>query len=211
MRAFLILLASTVAASQFETQHALDFTVPVPRKLDVLLHMRLRTRPTTLGLYQARGGPVFSYDFSDRVSLLGGYYFAQEERSGDPDLIAGHRLFGGLESGIKEGRRYSLDARALYERFLPERAPNFNRYRLRLRLSAKALVAPYTSQEVFFDNLGYRSARFAGGVRWKLRPTVELDFGYFYEARAARLGPGRHMWLTSLHFKRSAKPGDPDL
>lgn len=211
LRSLLILLASTAAAAQLETQHGFDTTLPLSRKFELLVHVRLRTRPETLGLYQARGGPILSYDLSNRVTLLGGYYFAGEQRGVDPDFIAGHRIFGGMENGLRSGRGYGLESRVLYERFLPQEAPDFNRYRLRLRLSAKSRVAPYTSQEIFLDNVGYRSTRLAGGVRWKALSFMTLDLGYFYETRASRLGPGRHMFLTSLHFQRAAKRGDPDL
>jgi hypothetical protein len=208
----LVLLAATgIAAQQIETQHGFDATVPFTPKLDVLFHCRLRTQPGRLGLYQVRLGPIVSYDLTDRWTLLGGYYFAQQENR-DGDFIAGHRAFGGVEGALLRRGRAVVDGRALVERFVPDNAPNFNRYRARTRFSWKAAVSPYVGQEWFYDRKGWRSVRVSGGVRWNVARKVELDLGYFYEPRRASVGPARHMFLTSIHFKRALKrSGDPDL
>jgi hypothetical protein len=206
-----LLIALGFCAQEVETQHGFDVTLPITSKLDVLLHTRLRTQPGRLGLYQARSGPVFSYDVSSRWSLLGGYYYVQQENR-DQEFIAGHRLFGGAEGSLYRRGRAAVDTRALYERFLPDNAADFNRYRSRFRFTWKARVSPYAGPEFFFDRSGWRSVRLSGGIRWTAARNVELDVGYFYEPRRASIGPPRHMFLTSIHFKRAAKRvGDPDL
>lgn len=198
-------------AADVETQHALDASFPLTKRLDVLLHTRFRTTTAGRGLYQARGGPVFSFEVSERLSLLGGYYFSTQEAR-DNDFFAGHRLFGGAEGTLWGSRRVSLELRGIYERFLPESEPNYNRYRTRTRVTWKGRWSPYVSSEFFFDDMGFRSARYAGGVRWKATPSVQLDFGYFFEERAARIGFDRHMIMTSIHFRKRPKgPADPDL
>lgn len=110
----LLALVATTAAAQIETQHAVDVTLPLEGKVEVLFHLRVRTRPGDLGLYQARGGPIFSYDFSERTSFTGGYYYATEEKVDDPDFVAGHRIFGGTEVAPQEGRHHALEGRVLY-------------------------------------------------------------------------------------------------
>ncbi len=146
-----------------------------------------------------------------RVTLLGGYYYAQQERKIDSDFIGGHRLFGGVEFTAVETRRLAFEQRLLTERLLSDAAPDFNRYRLRSRLSAKGAVAPYTSHEFFLDGQGWRSNRHCAGVRWSVMPAVQIDLGYLYEHRRTGVGPDRHMWLTSIHLKKSARRGVPDL
>ena len=110
----MFLAGAAVCAQETETQHGFDATLPLTKKLDVLLHTRLRTQPDRLGLYQIRSGPIFSYDVTPRWSLLGGYYYAQQENR-DQDFIAGHRLFGGLYGSLFQRGRAALDGRALYE------------------------------------------------------------------------------------------------
>lgn len=212
MRLLLILVvAAAASASDVETQHGFDGSIPLRPNIDLLLHGRLRTRPAELGLYQFRGGPILSYHVSPRTSLLGGYYYAEQQQRADDAFIAGHRIFGGVETDLRSVRRYEIDGRVVYERFLPDQVPDFNRYRARLRVSAKGPIAPYASQEHLFDNGGWRSARLAAGVRFRVAPWVQLDLGYFFEERAARIGVDRHMWLTSIHFQRKPRRGDPDL
>jgi hypothetical protein len=197
--------------SDVETQHAFDATFPVKPKLELVLHARMRTQPGGLGFYQARAGPIVSWDVTPRTALLGGYYYARQERKIDNDFIGGHRLFGGTEIAVVETRRISFDQRFLAERFLSDATDDFNRYRLRSRLSAKGWVAPYTSHEFFFDARGWRSNRHSAGIRWKALPAVQIDLGYLYEHRRAEIGTDRHMFVTSLHWKKSSRRADPDI
>jgi len=132
-------LTVQAAAADLETQHAVDVTLPLKPKLELILHSRIRTQPGGLGLYQVRAGPIFSWKASGRVALLVGYYYAQQERKADRDFIAGHRLFSGAEVAVAGNRRLAFDQRALVERLLSDATPDFNRYRFRSRLSAKTL------------------------------------------------------------------------
>ena len=194
-----------LGAASVETQHALDATLPLNPRLELLLHSRIRTQPGGLGFYQVRAGPILSWDATKRIALLGGYYYAQQERRIDRDFIGGHRFFGGAEFAVVEKRRVSFDQRVLVERFQPDAAPDFSRYRLRSRLSAKGAVAPYTSNEFFFDALGWRSNRYSLGIRWSQFKALQIDLGYFYEHRRLEVGPARHMWLTSIHWKKKSR------
>jgi hypothetical protein len=164
-----------------------------------------------VNLYQVRAGPVVSFAATSRLSLLGGYYFTQQERR-DNDFIAGHRLFGGAEGEAWSSSLLRLQWRGLAERFFPGGDPPFNRYRTRVRMSAKTRVAPYAGVELFFDNEGYRSARISTGVTWRASERIQLDLGYFFEERVRRIGFDRHMFSTSLHFRgKRPRTGDPDL
>lgn len=128
-------------AADVETQHALDVTLPLRPKLELILHSHIRTQPGGLGFYQFRAGPIVSWDPTPRITLLSGYYYAQQERKIDSDFIGGHRLFGGAEIAAAETRRWAFDQRFLAERLLSDAVPDFNRYRLRSRLSPKSSVA----------------------------------------------------------------------
>ena len=158
-------IVQPVLGAEVETQHAFDFTLPLKPQLELILHSRIRTQPGGLGFYQVRGGPIMSWEAAPRISLLGGYYYAQQERKIDNDFIGGHRLFGGAELAVLDNRRLSVEQRLRTERFLSESADDFNRYRLRCRLSAKGPIGPYTSHELFFDAQGWRSNRHSAGIR----------------------------------------------
>jgi hypothetical protein len=215
MRLLVLALSAAVAhplwGSDVETQHAFDVTLPLKPRLELIVHSRVRTQPGGLGFYQVRAGPTLSWDATGRISLLGGYYYTQQERKIDNDFIGGHRLFGGAELALMNTRRLSVDQRFVTERFFSDTADDFNRYRLRSRLSTKSSVAPYTTHEFFFDAQGWRSNRHSVGVRWSLLPALQIDLGYLYEHRRTGVGPNRHVWLTSLHWKRSPRRADPEL
>ena len=202
---------SRLLAAGVETQHAFDATLPLKAGLELVLHSRMRTQPGGMGFYQARAGPVLSWDAAPRFAILGGYYYARQERKIDNDFIGGHRFFGGTELIAAETRRFSLDQRLLAERFVSDATEDFNRYRLRTRVSFKATLAPYTSHEFFFDARGWRSNRHSAGIRWSVTPGIQLDMGYLYEHRRPDAGPARHMWLTSFVWKKGARPVDPKL
>jgi hypothetical protein len=197
-------------AADVETQHAFDVTLPLKPKLELTIHSRVRSQPGGLGFYQVRTGPVASWDAFPRMTLLSGYYYARQERKIDNDFIGGHRLFGGAEIAVVDTARFSIDQRLLAERFLSDATADFNRYRFRSRLGAKGSLAPYTSHEFLFDAQGWRSNRHSAGIRWSALPAVQIDLGYLYEHRRADVGPGRHMWLTSFHWKKSSHRADPN-
>jgi len=206
----LLASASLLRADSLETQHALDATIPLSSRFELLLHSRIRTQPAGLGFYQMRAGPILTWDATSRVALLGGYYFARQQRAIDRDFIGGHRLFGGAEFDVAQSRRLAFDQRVILERFLSDAAPDFNRYRVRSRLTFKALLSPYTSHEFFFDAQGWRGNRHSAGVRWSPLRNVQVDLGYLYEARRAQVGPARHMLLTAIHWKKPPRRADPD-
>lgn len=184
-----------------ETQHAFELTVPIADKFSLNLHSRLRTEPATQGYYQMRLGPIVTYRWKPKLSLIGGYYFGQQ-RAEDGDFVGGHRWFGGGESMLRRRARWEVDTRVLAERFGPRNASDFNRYRGRIRWSARGRIAPFTSQELLADHKGFRSVRLAAGLRFQVSKQVQAEVGYFFEPRRSDVGPHRHMWTTLFHFRR---------
>jgi hypothetical protein len=204
-----ILLATACAlpsmADTIETQHLFETTAPLGKRVDLLVHSRFRTRPDSLGFYQGRFGPIFTIKAWDQVSLIGGYYWQQQQARADGEFTAGHRVFGGAEWDAWSGRKAELDTRGLIERFSLKETLDFNRYRWRLRLGGKGRVAPYVSNEIFWDRQGWRSNRISGGVRWSVGRGWQADFGYFYEHRRFQFLGNRQMWITGLHWRPGAK------
>jgi hypothetical protein len=184
-----------------ETQHAFELVLPIKEKLSLNLHSRLRTEPPTRGIYQVRLGPIVTYRWKPKLSLIGGYYFGHQQAE-DGDFVGGHRWFGGGESMLSRRPRWEMDTRALIERFGPRNASDFTRYRGRIRWSARGRIAPFTSQELLADQSGFRSVRLATGLRLQLSEQVQAEVSYFFEPRRRDVGPHRHMWATLLHFRQ---------
>jgi hypothetical protein len=200
-----LLLPPAIFASRpgadLETQHVFDFDLRLTPRLELTLHSRVRTQPRGLDFYQARAGPVLYWSAASRVTLIGGYYYAQQERMADRDFIAGHRFFGGGEVRVAGTRRVALGQRVLAERFLSAYSPDFTRYRARTQLTAAARVQPYLGHEIFFDAKGWRSGRTSSGVRWSPGRNVRVDLGYIYEHRRQDIGRDRHLWVTSVGYE----------
>jgi hypothetical protein len=199
------------AAAQTETQHAFDASFRAGARVDIVAHARLRIRPGPLGLYQVRGGPIVEYSSADRVKLIGGYYYAEQEDSGR-NFTSGHRWFGGGEVALWKSRAPRTLFRGLAEWFEPAEGSAYWRYRFRVRISGQKKAAPYSSVENFWDARGWRSTRFAAGLRVNNGSRIALDFGYFVEPRRAAMGGTRHMFMTGVHWNfKTKRRGDPDM
>jgi len=184
-----------------ETQHAFEFSARIAEKVSLNLHSRFRTEPAAQGIYQIRFGPMVTYRWKPKLSLIGGYYFGRQQAE-DGDFVGGHRWFGGGESMLRRRPRWEVDVRGLIERFGPRNASDFTRYRGRVRWSARGKIAPFTSQELLADQSGFRSVRLAAGVRFQVSQQVQAEVGYFFEPRRRDVGPNRHMWTTLIHFRQ---------
>ena len=179
------------------------------RRTARVLHSRIRTRSGFGTLYQVRGGPVVEHDFRSNGTLLGGYY-VQPEKNGAGEWRNGQRFFGGAALAAPLGET-SPESRTLSERFLRSEAPDFNRYRRRLRGSGASEVRPWASAELPTDHRGFRSARLSAGVRRRLSKSASLDTGYVYESRVERVGAACHAVVTSFHFRTPPKYAEPEM
>lgn len=209
LAALLFGAALAARAQTLETQHGFDTTFHPRSRWEIMLHGRIRTQPRGSGVYQVRGGPLVEYELTRRVGVLGGYFFSSQEAGGG--WSSTHRPFGGVEATALSRRRYNIDVRVMAERFMPQGGRDFARYRERVRARAKWPAAPYASVEWFQDRQGLRSIRYAAGMRFRLRDSVTLDAGCFFERRPERLGGDRVMLLTTFHFLRPGRRPDADI
>jgi len=106
-----------------------------------------------------------------------------------------------------------VDLRGLAERFELAQGNGYGRYRFRLRASGRqSPVAPYGSVENFLDAHGWRSTRYAAGLKIQNGSPVSFDLGYFLEPRRADVGRTRHMFMTGIHWNfKTRRQSDPDL
>jgi hypothetical protein len=194
------------ALSELQTQHVFESSAKMG-PLEPLLHFRIRTTPQGGGLAQIRTGPILNFDVHDRVTLIGGYYFIreQEERS----WTTTHRWFGGAEVAVWK-RGIEVDARSLLERFVVVSAPDYTRFRNRVRISPPGTTAPYVSVEASFDADGLRSMRYSAGIRRTIVEELIVDIGYFYENRRPGASPDRHVIGTTIHWRDKTTRLDAD-
>jgi hypothetical protein len=209
-RCFPILLltvswAIPIHAGEVQSQHALDTSIKAG-KWRAVLHSRARTRLESVDLYQFRVGPIVDYSLTSRVTLIGGYYFARNEREFRLWSTTHRPFVGGAFA--TQYRRANIEARSLVERFFVPGAGDFNRYRQRVLLMDAR--GPYSSVEGFVDAAGLRSMRYGAGWRIGPKSVVSIDLGYFFETRRLIEGGNRHMFLTSIHIRRQGKRIDPD-
>ena len=100
------------------------------------------------------------------------------------------------------GAGLRVDTRGVIERYFPPDAPQFSRYRHRLRLRSDRRIGPYAGGEWFFDKGGYLSGRYGAGLRWKCAASIALEFGYLYDARRVTVGEPRHVIVTQFTIDR---------
>lgn len=203
---FLMFSSCFDARAEIQTQHILDSSVAIG-PVEPLWHVRVRTTPQGGGVSQIRTGPILNFDMKERATVIVGYYYtrAKEERA----WTTTHRTFGGVEVAAWK-RKVEVDVRSLVERFAEVSAPDYTRFRNRLRLSPAGATAPYVGIEGFIDAHGLRSVRYSAGLRRVLSQELSVDIGYFYENRQARAGADRHVVGTTIHWRDKSTRLDAD-
>lgn len=197
---FLLLLAlPPTGVAQTETQNIFSFPWQAGKNTEITFVGRLRTRPGDEGFYQVRAGAILQQDAGSRVGLIAGYYFAERENDAE-DWEGSSRYFAGFSHKLFEWKG-SWEARHLSEFFDVPGAGNYYRVRHRGGWAAPTRVAPFANVEVFWDQMGWRSTRWQGGVAWRISRRVSVDAHYFYEPRRLDVGlKPRHMWGTTLRI-----------
>ena len=103
-----------------------------------------------------------------------------------------------------------MDARSLLERFVEVSAPDYTRFRNRVRISPPGATAPYVSVEALFDADGLRGMRYSAGIRRTITDELSFDIGYFYENRRPGASPDRHVIGTTIHWRDKKTRLDTD-
>ncbi len=188
------------AYAQPETQHVLNMPWRINPRVELTLHSRYRTRPTSQGLYQGRAGALLGVRLSPRVTTIAGYYFAEEEEKSS-DWEGWNRVFGGVEHRIANWKG-AWAGRHLAERFYAPRGLAYYRVRHRFGWESRSRVAPYSNIEVFWDRNAWRSIRLQGGLRYRFNARTSWDFHYFHEPRRQDVGWwARNMYGTTLEIR----------
>ena len=157
--AFLLLFVAAVQAEDLETSHAFNVNFELAPKWSLLLHTRVRTFQDAHSFYQARGGPIETWQALPRLSVLSGYYYIDQNTRLSKAYTL-HRMWGGGQYRVINASRWSLDGRGVYERFISEQFLDYTRL-LRFKMPGSPLAQPYRGS-------GSRLwARPAGSAGWR--------------------------------------------
>jgi hypothetical protein len=137
----ILLSAEAGLATEFYSWHVLDDALIATKRLEVILHSRMRTRQEFHSLQQVRFGPIVRASLHPRVIGFAGYYYQPAHEPGGP-WDSGHRAFVGIELPFRKGTT-SVTQRVAFERHIGTGRPNYNRYRTYTRLTWEKRVAPY--------------------------------------------------------------------
>jgi hypothetical protein len=202
----LLCLTSFAVWAEVQTQHIVDTSLAIG-PVEPLWHFRVRTTPQGGGVSQIRTGPILNFDVHSRVTVIGGYYYSRAKEEDSWKIT--HRAFGGVEA-VAWKRKAEVDVRSLLERFTVISAPDYSRFRNRIRVSPAGATAPYAGLEVFVDATGLRSLRYSAGIRREITDELIVDFGYFYEHGRSSAVSNRHMFGTTIHWRDKSTRIDAD-
>jgi hypothetical protein len=190
-------LALPLSAQNWQTWHQQDLRWELHPRVEVTLHTQLRTAPVFRNLRQGRTGPIVRLRLSPVWSALAGYYARQDEVDDRDAPLRTHRLFAGAEATLPRG----FVSRTLFEQFWIPGAPNFQRYRQRLRWTRGLKLGPALSTELYFNNGGWLASRNFAGLRWRPHASWTFESGYVFEQRRAAAGGRRQVLLTLVEYR----------
>jgi len=197
--ALLVALAcGPLRADDVESLHAFNVNLDFKPGWTLQLHTRVRTFEN-LGAYnQARGGPILIWQAKPRFSTLLGYYFLDQNTRVLHQPYTLHRFWGGGQYRLLQQENWSIDSRALLERFVSSRFRDYTRFRARLTLNRKTPVGMlFTGGEALVQQSAWYG-RYMAGLQWRLNS--RLIFGTGYEYRQALSGPNSHVISTFLQW-----------
>ncbi len=201
MRWIALLLPLACGAQDWGSLHIANANLPLGEKVLLQFHSRLRTNDRFGDYFQSRGGGILWYNIRPRVSLISGYYFADEE---DPSgkRMDFHRFFGGTNFVLPTSPKLKLEARSLLERFVGTRSGNYFRARERLLTTfGKKKVRPFVQLEGLAQQ-GVLTGRFAGGALFVMSGGREASVGFEHR----QLPSGGHINLITTYFQFQLRP-----
>jgi hypothetical protein len=194
---FLVIAGAGSTAADLESLHIANVGLSIGGRTSVQLHSRFRTNHRLGDFYQVRGGPVVQVRAAARTTLIGGYYFIEQEDSSHR-LYDQHRAFGGVQQRTLDHRRVKLDVRWMGERFFA--GPVADYWRLRNRLMAtlpRDGWAPFVSGEALWVQNARWIGRYSAGAQRRIGAAT---VGLGYEFRQSVTGTGSHIMATYFQF-----------
>ena len=200
MRALLVLLLAVPAlADSVESWNTVEANVATHGRFRVAFQGQFRVRLPDGDFFQLRAGPILRYSASERLVVMAGYYFREQQRP-IRDWGDSHRTFGGVLIPLTSGRVRVVN-RALLEHHFGGWAPDQVVFRDAVRLDwMRRGVGPFGGSEVFIDQHGFFQQRIGGGVRLSVAESSALEFQYHVDVRRFEAGGNRHVLTTAFRF-----------
>ena len=202
MRWIALLLPLACGAQDWGSLHIVNANLPLGEKLLLQFHSRVRTNDNFGDYFQSRGGAIASYRVRPKMSLIGGYYFADEEaRSGTRSDF--HRFFGGASFVLPSPSKVRLEARSMLERFVGTSRGDYFRVRERMVMSfGTGKVRPYLQLEGLVQQ-GIVTGRFGAGAQFLMSAGRDVSVGF--EHRQLASGGYINLITTNFQFQLRAK------
>ena len=212
------LLACMAAVVQAEDRdlaslHQFNVLFQTQRKGRLLLHSRIRLNDNLGDFYQFRAGPIFYYDWTDRLQSLAGYYLVEQRSDGTLTTI--QRLWVGAQIKAYRRGKAGLDWRTLVERHLYSGPGDFTRVRTRAmaNFQPRGGWQPYASAEALALK-GHVIGRYTAGLNYATESGHLFGFGYEFRQDVGK--PGAHVIATIVQFRisgpqRREKPGGAEV
>lgn len=204
MRLVAVLLAAALpvaGASDLFSWHSFEVRVASRGRLEVTLHTRARTRHELRSYDLSQVGPLVRWAATDRVALVGSFYF-RPQRTHPGVWIWGRRSFFGVEAPILKKPGNTVTSRVLVDRLIGTGRPDHNRYRALVRWTiGRGLVRPFVQHETLAARTGFHSTRQSGGLTVQISEQLSMDASYVYDTRRTFWGGDRQAIVTSVRWK----------
>lgn len=195
---WVVLIPGVALGDDVESLHVANVNFDFKPGWTLQLHTRVRTFENLSAFNQYRLGPILLWQAAPRFTVIGGYYYIDQNRRVIHQPYSLHRIFAGGQYRVLRGESWSVDARSAMERFISTGFTDYWRWRNRAMVSWKTRIGlPYATGEALVQQ-GIWYGRYTGGMQWKLNPKVTVGAGYEY--RQAAVGPGSHIIATFFQW-----------
>ncbi len=191
---------------RFESWTDTTFTAWRNQRTELNVNVQERSYPTRLDAYRTRTGPIIEHRLRDGLSFWGGVYF-QHVQSGVGEKQTFDnlgRFFGGLTYRVYRKRIVQIDGRTVAERFVAVNTGDSSRFRQRILVNFDKPLAPYASNELFWNGTGLLSNRTGVGLRTRFNPEWAMLTGFLWENRTFAHLPSRGALVISVTYRKRA-------
>jgi hypothetical protein len=201
MRWIALLLPLACGAQDWGSLHIANANLPLGERLLLQFHSRLRTNDRFGDYFQSRGGGILWYSLRRDISLISGYYFADEEAPSG-ERMDFHRVFGGTNFVLPTPPKLRIEARSLLERFIGTRSGDYFRVRQRMLITlGKKKIRPFAQMEGLVQQQLW-TGRFGGGALFVMSGGREASIGFEHR----QLPSGGYINLITTNFQFQLRP-----
>ena len=191
---------------QFESWTDTTFTAWRNQRTELNVNLQERSYPTRLDAFRTRTGPIMEHRLREGLSFWGGAYFQHVQIGvGEKQTFDNlGRFFGGLTYRVYRKGILQIDGRTVAERLVGATIGDSSRFRQRILINFDRRLAPYASNEIFWNGTGLLSNRTAVGLRTRFNTEWSLVTGFLWENRSFAHLPSRGALVISVAYRKRA-------